>query len=235
MKRLLTVTLVSALMAGSLVGCGGSSTTEEPAADTSQEQTAEKDEHDHDHESEEKSEEKEDSSEEEAADEDKDLVGWSGDWKNIETYEDSPKVAEAFEKLAEKEGTTAEEEKTKFEEKRRTDFNAMTIEGNTITIYDNLKADGGKELGKGNYKYLGQEKRTSDGHDLTWEIFEAEDESAPYKYFLMMEVHGHEELKHFHFRYGDESVDELLGKEGWFPTMVDGDSTEEQVAEEIAE
>ncbi|MDO5707507.1 MAG: ZinT/AdcA family metal-binding protein [Andreesenia angusta] len=235
MKRLLTIALVSALMTTSLVGCG----SEDPASDNNekQEQTTTVDE-DESKDDESKDSEKEDSEKEESEDsekEEKDLSAWAGDWNNMGSYLEKPEIQTAFDQLAEKEGTTAEEEKMKYVEKRRTDFNGMTVEGNTITLYDGFKSEDGKEIGSSEYKYIGEEKTMLDKHELTWDIYEAVGEDAPYKYFLMMPVHGDEGLKHFHFRYGDEDPKEILAKDNWFPTMVAPDSTDEQFIEEITE
>ena len=51
---------------------------------------------------------------------------------------------------------------------------------------------------------------------------------------ILMAINPDEDLVHFHFRYGDD-LDEILNKEGWFPTVVSPETTNEQLIEEITE
>ena len=71
-------------------------------------------------------------------------------------------------------------------------------------------------------------------HKITWNIFEATNEDAPYKYLTLMKIDPNEDLLHFHFRYGDD-LDEILDKEDWFPTVVSPQTTNEQLIDEITE
>lgn len=232
MKRLLTISLASALMVGSLVGCG-ENTDNNKDTETKQEQSVEKQDKVEEKDNKDSSVEKKDEKTEDK--EEKDLVSWAGDWNNMGAYLDKPEIQTAFEKVAEKEGTKPEEEKAKYVEKRKTDFDGMSIEGNKITLYDGFKSEGGKEISSAEYTYVGEEKTKLENHDLTWYIYKTDDSKAKYKYFAMMPVHGDDGLKHFHFRYGNEEPKELLAKDGWFPTMVAPDSTDEQFIEEITE
>lgn len=235
MKRLLTLALAGALMSSVLVGCGGNDDTA-PSEDTGiTEVTDEK----KDESSKEEKDKAEDKKEEESKDSESEeitsLTAWNGDWNNMGAYLDKEEIQLAYEKIAEKEGTSAEEEKEKYIEKRKTDFDGMSIEGEKITLYDGFKSDGANEIASSEYTYKGTEKTKMGRHDLVWSIFEANDESAPYKYFLMMPVHGEDGLKHFHLRYGNEDPKELLEKESWFPTMIVPESTTEQIIEEMTE
>lgn len=162
------------------------------------------------------------------------MADWDGTWNNMGAYLDKEELQGAFEELGKKENSDAATAKAAYVEKRKCDFNGMIVEGDMVTFLDNFKDDGGKEVGKGEYAFLESKEAKHGNHTLEWDIFEAKTPDAPYKYLLMMPIHGEETLTHFHMRYGDDK-DALLAKEGWFPTFVKPTTTMDQLVDEITE
>lgn len=160
------------------------------------------------------------------------LADWEGTWNNFGAYLDDPALDSAFKEVAKRDGITAEEAKAKLLERRNCEFNGMVFKGDTITFLDNFEDKDGKEIASAEYKLTGEHKTQHGSHELTWYTFESE--GAKYPVLLLMEVHGEEELTHFHMRYGN-NADELLAKDDWFPTFVKPNSTMDQIVAEITE
>ena len=158
---------------------------------------------------------------------------WAGSWNNMGAYLDDPEVEEGFNELAEKENTSVEEAKKAYKAKRHCDFDGLVVADGKVTFLDGFKDDGGSEIETVEYKFIESISVMHGSHELTWDVFEANG-NASYPVLLMMPVHGEEELTHFHMRYGSDK-DELLNKEGWYPTFIKPGSTYEQLNEEIAE
>lgn len=163
----------------------------------------------------------------------KDLSTWKGTWNNMGAYLEDEEIQEAYTKLAEEEGITAEEAKKAYLEKRHADFDGLIVEDNKVTYLDGFKDKDGKEIAQVEYAYKETKKVPRGDSELTWHVFESEEEGA-YKVLLMMEMDDEDALTHFHMRYGKD-LDEVLAKEKWFPTFIATDSTHEQLYEEIAE
>lgn len=169
----------------------------------------------------------------EAQDDKVSLADWEGEWNNMGGYLERPEVQPAYEELAKKENVDVAKAKADYLAKRQCDFDGLKIEGDKITYLSTFPEDKGQAKGEGTYKFVESKEVPHGNATLEWDIFEAEGD-APYKYLLMMPVHGEEALTHFHMRYGDDK-DELLAKEGWFPTFVKPSSTNDQIIGEIAE
>lgn len=157
------------------------------------------------------------------------LEGWKGSWNNINLYFEKAEAKEAFKKLGQKNSETAEKAEEKYRERRKSDIPAISIDKDTITFLD---SEGGKEKAKGSYKFVKSIK--DEKMKIEWFVFTSEDAPQEYKNFLLMKVHG-DGLTHFHTRYGKETPEELMKKDGWFPTFIEPSSTMDAIAEEIAE
>lgn len=164
----------------------------------------------------------------------KDLKGWEGTWNDFSKYLDDEQLKDAYAEKAKDAGKTPEEVKKELKERRQSEFGGLEIKGDTITFLDGFKDKGGKEIAKVTYKFKDAKKVEHGGKQLEWDIFEAQDKDAKYPVLLLMPVHGEEELVHFHMRYGKDA-DELLKKDGWFPTFVKPNSTMDQIADEVKE
>ena len=206
MKKLLALSLSLVLAMGILSGCGQK---EEPKADSHQE--------------------------EQQTQEINSLEPWQGTWNSMAVYLDSPGLEEAFTKLGQKDGKTAEEARAAYKLRRATDFGAAKIEGDKVTFYaDKQESDtsaNGEVKGEAEYKFV--EHRQVEAKD--WYIFEATGDS-PHKYLLLMPMHGEGDFIHFHFRYAD-SIDAAFGEDmkSYYPALVKTNTTDEQLAGEIAE
>lgn len=181
----------------------------------------------------ENTESKEESKKEEA-NEKVSLSDWEGKWNSMEGYLDKEEVQDAFKTLAEKENTNHETAKKDYLEKRKCDFKGLEIEGEKVKFYQEFPEDSSKESSEVEYKFIDKKEVKHGSHMLEWDIFEAVSPDAEYKYLLMMPIHGEESLTHFHMRYGND-VDELLEKDGWFPTFVKPNTTDSQIIDEITE
>lgn len=183
-------------------------------------------------------EKKEDKKEEDKKSEEKSsdkvsLSEWEGTWNNMGAYLDQEELQPAFKTVAEKEKKTPEEVKAAYVEKRKCDFDGLVIEGDKATLLDGFKDKDGKEIETVEYEYSATHKVKHGNHDLEWVEFKAKGD-AKYPVLLMMPVHGEESLTHFHMRYGS-NAEELLKKDGWYPTFIKPNSTTEQLIEEITE
>lgn len=170
-----------------------------------------------------------------AADHDHDvsMSDWEGTWNNMGAYLEREELQDAFKKLGEKDGKSADEAKAAYIEKRKCDFDGMVVKGDKVTLLDGFENENGKEIESVEYEFLETHKVKHGNHDLEWHAFKAKGD-AKYPIMLMMPVHGEESLTHFHMRYGDD-VKALLEKEGWYPTFVKPNTTNEQLVEEITE
>lgn len=162
------------------------------------------------------------------------LADWEGEWNDMGGYLDKDEVQEAFKTLAENENVSEEEAKSSYLEKRHCDFKGLRISGDKVEFLNDFPEKNPDALGEGEYEFV--EKREVDhaGHKMEWDIFKAKSDDAPYKYLLMMPIHGEESLTHYHMRYGDD-VESLVNKEGWFPTFVKPNTTDSQIIDEISE
>lgn len=163
------------------------------------------------------------------------LADWEGEWNGMQLYLDKDELDETWEQLGEKEGKSADEAKKAYKEKRDFDFGGLKIEGDTLIAYDNFPSESGaKELETSEYKWVKSHEMEHDGHKLNFEEFKTDNPDAKYPVMLLMPVHGEEEMTHFHLRAGDDA-DELMKKEGWFPTFVKPNTTMDQIKDEILE
>ena len=162
------------------------------------------------------------------------LSDWEGEWNDMGGYLDKDEVQSAFKTLAEKEKVDEKEAKENYLKKRKCDFGGLEIKDNKIKFLKDFQDKKSEVIGESEYKYVGKEEVEHGGHKLEWDIFEAVNDDAPYKFILMMPIHGEESLTHFHMRYGDDK-ESLLKDEGWFPTFVKPNTTDAQIIDEITE
>ena len=162
------------------------------------------------------------------------LSDWEGEWNNMGGYLDKDEVQSAFKTLAEKEKVDEKEAKENYLKKRKCDFGGLEIKDNKIKFLKDFPDKKGDVISESEYKYVGKQEVEHGGHKLEWDIFEAVNDDAPYKFILMMPIHGEESLTHFHMRYGDDK-ESLLKDESWFPTFVKPNTTDAQIIDEITE
>lgn len=149
-------------------------------------------------------------------------------------YLEDPEIQSAYSTLAKNEEIDEDKAKEDYLAKRKADFAGLIIDADKVTFLDNFPEKDGKTIGEGTYKFSKTEEQMLGEHKITWNIFEATNEDAPYKYLTLMKIDPNEDLLHFHFRYGND-LDEILNKESWFPTVVSPQTTNEQLIDEITE
>lgn len=162
------------------------------------------------------------------------LSDWQGDWNSMYEYLEDTEIQSAYSTLAKNEEIDEDKAKEDYLAKRKADFAGLIIDADKVTFLDNFPEKDGKTIGEGTYKFSKTEEQMLGEHKITWNIFEATNEDAPYKYLTLMKIDPNEDLLHFHFRYGND-LDEILNKESWFPTVVSPQTTNEQLIDEITE
>ena len=109
----------------------------------------------------------------------------------------------------------------------RTDFQRVVIGHDEIAYYI---SEGSENPISVPYTYKGVKESKFMEHLVRWHVFTS-DSTAPeaeeYRYFIATQIHKHEGGQpHWHFRYGKESVEDLLNSPGlhnWWPTFVNID------------
>lgn len=154
---------------------------------------------------------------------------WQGEYLSREFANERPEMNEAYQKVAieaQKSGKTYTVEQIKkiFTEMMHTQFQRISLQGDTIIFYDKKE-----RMEKHQYRAAGTIPDKYKNHELEWNAFEAVDETAgtcKYKYILMLKRHHHQNGQpHFHLRYGSNGFKTLIGKdmENWWPTIVKTD------------
>lgn len=162
------------------------------------------------------------------------LSSWKGDWNNIDRYLDDPALAPGFATAAKKHNSTPEKEKADLHKRRAADFGGLRIEGDKVTFLDNFPSKDGKEVTSAQYAYDKTYESVVGGKTRTWYAFKATASEAKYPTLMFFPIDPKEDLLHFHMRYG-KNPQELLGKDGWFPTVVAPATTTAQLITEVSE
>ena len=159
------------------------------------------------------------------------LADWEGTWRNMVSFlsEDDEALREALEDVAEDQDMTVEEY-IEHEKEESVPFEKMVIDSNaeTITFYDLYKDTEGKSA---KYTFIEALEFTHGGSTFYWYVFETRD-ASDYPVVLLMEIHGEENMAHFHVRAG-KSVDEAMKDEHWYPTFMDENIPLSMIAEEL--
>ncbi|MDD4495360.1 MAG: ZinT/AdcA family metal-binding protein [Eubacteriales bacterium] len=173
------------------------------------------------------------------------LKTWNGSWNSFYAYVDDPNVQKSYEEKAAAESqkdsqkpVTAKQVKENIINMFKCDFSGLLIEGNKITMFDQINdregKNGGKILFSGEYKYF-REYPTPYG---PFYIFKTEDGKSPYRFVAITMIHQGDAagLKHFHFLYGNKAEDiDNMFKANRYPAFTYSTVTAGQLAEEFAE
>ena len=153
------------------------------------------------------------------------LKDWEGEWKSFYGSLDAPEIDAVCEKAAASlPAYTKKGVKSALGRSYQTAFDSIKVEGSGITFMDSK----GASLGTLTYASRGVEKRKFGTFDIEWHQFEAasgaSDKMKGYKYLVMLKVHSDtpEGVKHWHMRYGSESLKALIddaAKAMWWPTL----------------
>ncbi len=162
------------------------------------------------------------------------LAPWEGTWKSLSVYLDDPALTPSCEAVAAHNAAYTPQGVLGFLKKMyRCDFAGMVVKGDSVTF---RKVDG-SVLGTVSYRSAGT--APIPGNDKPWHLFEAVgDPGEAYRYLALVEVHsdGPDAMKHWHLRYGNTSLEALVGSEAdatWWPTMAAEDTTAAAVAADL--
>jgi Zn/Cd-binding protein ZinT len=118
-----------------------------------------------------------------------------------------------------------------------TGFGALRIADGAMRFY---AADGVTLLAECDYEFTGVKMASFGEYEFPWYTFEArsvDGACAEYRHVIATEIHAHEGgMPHWHMRYGDRSVDELIHDStyaAWWPTLRERGTTAQQVAGEM--
>ena len=155
--------------------------------------------------------------------EERTLSDWQGDWQSVYPYLQAGSLDEVMAQKAAHGDKTAEEYRAYYETGYRTDVDRITIDGDTVTFYEN------GEPTEGHY--------ASDGYEiLTYEagnrgvryVFEKTggDEAAPG--FIQFSDHriAPAESDHYHLYWGDDRaalLEEVTNWPTYYPSSLDAD------------
>ena len=89
-----------------------------------------------------------------------------------------------------------------------------------------------EEAVEAEYAYKESVEMEHGGKKYYFHVFETDTEGLD-KYLMLMDVHGEDTLAHFHAKIGND-IDQMIGREDWYPTFVRPDADEELIAGEIA-
>lgn len=162
---------------------------------------------------------------------DRSLSDWEGEWQSAYPLVLDGSLDEAWEHKAEDGSMTAEEYKEYYTKGYKSDYSAISIDGDHITFTDN---DG--NVTESDYKYTGffiQDWST--GTRAAMYRFEADDKESGAPVYIEFNDHmiEPEKAEHFHIRMSNESYDAIVDPEGNWPTFFDAALTPDEVCDEV--
>ena len=171
------------------------------------------------------------------------LSDFAGDFQSVLPYFEDGTLDEYITEEAEKNEKSFDEMKQEFLEKRKSDYNTLSIEGNSVSFHTPSGTVSAE------YEYQGLQTVKDDDGDITsvWYTFQAKTPDSGAPVYLAFNDHGtgagsheeeheehEEEIAHFHLRYGNESVEALMGVENWAPTFYAADAAADEIKEALA-
>jgi Zn/Cd-binding protein ZinT len=172
--------------------------------------------------------------ENEADDPKPELAKWAGTWNAVDQYLDDSQLAQIWTNAANRVNTdfpgknaTAQNLKGLLGYMLKTDFKSCVISGDTIKIYSGPDATGTLSETIA-YTYKGP--IGEDG----WASFEGNKEGQ-FKYLVMGPRHQDNpgSMEHFHFRYGNESIEAIADDPMWVATVTPTETTVTAIKEEL--
>lgn len=159
------------------------------------------------------------------------LADWDGTWRNMTSFlsEDDEGLREALKHVAEEHDMTVDEY-IEHEKEESVPFEKMVIDSNaeTITFYELYRDTDGKTA---KYTYKEALEFSHGGANFYWYVFETKD-ASDHPIVLLMEIHGEENMAHFHLRAGKDA-ESLLAQEDWYPTFVGENMPATMIAEAL--
>lgn len=154
------------------------------------------------------------------------LEDWDGTWLNMVSFYNHEDLKEVVELLA-KEHEMCVEDFIKHEQEESVAFNQMIVDGENSTI--SFVAEENTETYV--YEFVKSHEFTHGGSSMFWHEFTTKGETE-YPVLLLMEIHGEENMAHFHLRAGKDA-ESLLAQEDWYPTFVGENMPATMIAEAL--
>lgn len=160
------------------------------------------------------------------------LATWEGTWIDFASFYQNEEIKAELEKLAKEHNKNVEEVLAPTLAMMKNDIFKLSVEGNTISFFDVE----GKELEKNNYTFSSLVKDKFGDFEFEWALYVSDNNEAKFPSLLLIAPHsdGEDTVIHFHARYG-MNQEEMMGKEGWYPTFVKEGTTVELFKGELAE
>lgn len=165
---------------------------------------------------------------------DRTLSDWKGSWTTIEKTLESGELDDYIADQALENDVDFDAQKSVYAQRWKSDFAALTIADTSID-FGGASAD---------YKYIGYKLVESDQGDSVWYGFEAENAVGDAPRYVAFSDHGtgethdheddHDELAHYHMRYGNEGFEALTAAEDWSPTFFSSDAEGSEISEAMA-
>ncbi len=157
------------------------------------------------------------------------LSDFSGSFKPVISYVKDGSLNEYMEQAAKERDQSAEDIMTFYLKKYATEFQKLTIDGQTLTIETN------EETLSAHYTSVGYEVNQSDNHDHYWFLYEITEPVEGMPTRLAFNDHHHtshdhtHEPRHFYLNYGDESFEQLIQQSNWSPSFYEIEATAEDI------
>lgn len=164
------------------------------------------------------------------------LSDFEGDFQSVLPYFEDGSLDSYIDEQAKENEKTFDETKQEFIQKRQTDYKNISIHENTVTF----QTDSDKIVAT--YSPLSYKVVKDDDGDITsvWYAYtlDAKSENAP-KNLIFNDHHindeHEEEVPHFHIRYGNDSVDELVENNDWTPTYYAASASADDILHALTE
>lgn len=161
------------------------------------------------------------------------LEDWDGTWFNMISFYDHEDLKEVVEHLAE-EHKMSVEEFIKHEKEESVAFAQIIIDGANSTISfvaekDNDASEAYVETYV--YEFVKSHEVAHGGSSMFWHEFTTKSDTET-PVILLMEIHGEENMAHFHLRAGKDA-ESLLAQEDWYPTFVGENMPATMIAEAL--
>lgn len=157
------------------------------------------------------------------------LQDWDGTWINMVSFYDHEDLKEIVEHLAE-EHKLSVEDFIKHEQEESVPFVQVVVDGEKSTI--SFVFEKGKDATEAYvYEFVKSHEVAHGGSSMFWHEFKT-DAEVDTPVILLMEIHGEENMAHFHLRAGKDTQT-LLDAEDWYPTFVGENMPTTMIAEEL--
>ncbi|MDR0388246.1 MAG: zinc ABC transporter substrate-binding protein, partial [Treponema sp.] len=169
---------------------------------------------------------------------DRPLSDFSGSWKSGISLVNNGSLDSYLAHYAEEEGISAAEAKTIIRSAWASDYDSITITGNTLTIGNRAAA----------YTYRGYEIAESEHGPSVWYNYQINAPDNSFPAYIMLNDHGdgdedeeehheeheHEGVAHIHLKYGGGGFAELLERAGWAAMYFAANASAGEIAETLA-